>query len=397
MSDNNEELFDDKESTEDEEILEVPKEIRRLNIETHDYPIEVLVKKIQDKDIILRPHYQRDFVWDRTKSSLLIESVLLNIPLPPVYLAEEEDGTLSVIDGLQRLHTFLDYFENKFSLRKLEGEGLVDLNKLTYSGLQKNFPKAKRILHKGNIRTITVSKDSDPDIKYDIFERLNSGSVKLNDQEIRNCVFHGRLNDLIMGEYNLKDQVYLTNGLRHNRIIQMAMNLTEAHSRYLDAEVVVRILAMMKYYPNITTKYKNSMKLLINDYMKENKDISQSEITQVKEEFENTVEKIYAIFDDKTFKRYHGAIVEKTLNRSIMDCLVVTFKDVDKQELLQKKNEIVDLMDSMLNDTTGKYLGKNTSSSFRDNVMKWTSSKNALKDRLELWSENFNKLMGFDE
>ena len=388
----NEELFDDEELT-DEEILEVPKEIRRLNIETHDYPIEVLVKKIQDKDIILRPHYQRDFVWDRTKSSLLIESVLLNIPLPPVYLAEEEDGTLSVIDGLQRLHTFLDYFENKFSLRKLEGEGLVDLNKLTYSGLQKNFPKAKRILHKGNVRTITVSKDSDPDIKYDIFERLNSGSVKLNDQEIRNCIFHGRLNNLIMGEYNIDKQLYISNGLRHNPIIQKAMNLTEAHSRYLDAEVVVRILAMMKYFGDLTTKYKNSMKLLINDFMKENKDISQEQITQIKEEFETTIDKIYTIFGEKTFKRYSGSVIEKTLNRSIMDCLVVTFKDRSKEELSNKKSEIVNLMDSMLNDSSGKYIGKNTGSSFRDNVTKWTSSKNVLKDRLELWTKYFNELM----
>lgn len=82
--------FEDKDEIKEDEVLEIPKEIRRLNIETHDYPIEVLVKKIQDKDIILRPHYQRDFIWDRTKCSLLIESVLLNIPLPPVYLAEEK-------------------------------------------------------------------------------------------------------------------------------------------------------------------------------------------------------------------------------------------------------------------------------------------------------------------
>ncbi|MFX4234736.1 DUF262 domain-containing protein [Aliarcobacter butzleri] len=392
---NSEEInyFEDKDEIKDDEELEIPKEIRRLNIETHDYPIEVLVKKIQDKDIILRPHYQRDFIWDRTKCSLLIESILLNIPLPPVYLAEEDDGSLSVIDGLQRLHTFLDYFENKFSLTKMEGEGLVELNKLTYSGLQKDFPKAKRILNKGNIRTITISKDSDPDIKYDIFERLNSGSVKLNDQEIRNCIFHGKLNDAIMGTYNLEKQIYNNNGLRHNKVIQQSMNLAEAHPRYLDAEVVIRILAMMKYHDNLQTKYKNSMKLLINDYMKEHKNSSDNDINLIKTEFENTMDKVFSIFDDRTFKRYSNTDIEKTLNRSIMDCVVVTFKDRTKEELLAKKNEIVELMNTMLNDKENKYIGTKTSSSFRDLVTKWTSSKNVLKDRLELWSLNFNNLM----
>ena len=126
------EIFEDEDTIKEEDVLEVPKEIRRLNIETHDYPIKVIVEMIKDGDIVLRPHYQRDFIWDRTKSSLLIESVLLNIPLPPVYLAQEDDGTLSVIDGLQRLYTFLDYYNNKFSLRKLEGEGLIDFK---YRGL----------------------------------------------------------------------------------------------------------------------------------------------------------------------------------------------------------------------------------------------------------------------
>lgn len=385
--------FEDKDEIKEDEVLEIPKEIRRLNIETHDYPIEVLVKKIQDKDIILRPHYQRDFIWDRTKCSLLIESVLLNIPLPPVYLAEEDDGTLSVIDGLQRLHTFLDYFENKFSLTKMEGEGLVELNKLTYLGLQKDFPKAKRILNKGNIRTITISKDSDPDIKYDIFERLNSGSVKLNDQEIRNCIFHGNMNNAIMGKYDIEKQIYIPNGMRHNKVIQQSMNLTEAHSRYLDAEVVIRILAMMEYSEILETKYKNSMKLLINDYMKEHKNCSDNEIENIKKNFENTMEKVVSIFGDKTFKRYSESDIEKTLNRSIMDCIVVTFKNRTIEDLMTKKSDIVKLMDEMLNDKYDKYIGKITSSSFRDLVTKWTSSKNVLKDRLELWSLNFNNLM----
>ena len=387
------ELFEDKDEIKEDEVVEVPKEIRRLNIETHDYPIKVIVEMIQDGDIILRPHYQRGFIWDRTKSSLLIESVMLNIPLPPVYLAQEEDGTLSVIDGLQRLHTFLDYYEDKFPLRKLEGEGLYDLNKLTYSKLKKEFPKAKRILDRGNIRTITISKDSDPDIKYDIFERLNSGSVKLNDQEIRNCIFHGKLNKLIMGTYNQTEQKYENDGLRANKILQQTMNLTELHQRYLDAELVIRILAIIEYRNDIDIKYKNSMKLLINDYMKENLHADDKRLEYIKNLFENTINKAYQIFESKLFKRYHNNDIEKTINRSIIDCVMSSFVDYELDELLEKKEEIVIRMDEMLNDTSSKYLGNITGMSFKDTVTKWTSSKNILKDRLELWQNNLNSIM----
>ncbi len=393
MTEEENELFEDKDEIKEDEVVEIPKEIRRLNIETHDYPIKVIVEMIQDGDIILRPHYQRGFIWDRTKSSLLIESVLLNIPLPPVYLAQEEDGTLSVIDGLQRLHTFLDYYEDKFPLRKLEGEGLDNLNKLTYSRLKKEYPKAKRILDRGNIRTITVSKDSDPDIKYDIFERLNSGSVKLNDQEIRNCIFHGKLNTLIMGTYNQEEQKYENDGLRANKILQEAMNLTELHQRYLDAELVIRILAIIEYRNNIDEKYKNSMKLLINDYMKDNIYADEERLEYIKNLFEDTIDKAHQVFESKLFKRYHNNDIEKTINRSIIDCVMSSFVDYELKELLDKKEKIVLKMDEMLNDTSSKYIGTLTGMSFKDTVTKWTSSKNILKDRLELWKNNLNSIM----
>jgi hypothetical protein len=388
-----EEVFEDNDDIPDDEVLEIPKEIRRLNIDTHDYPIEVIVKKIQDKDIILRPQYQRDFIWDRKKSSLLIESVLLNIPLPPIYLAEEEDGSLSVIDGLQRLSTFLEYYEDKFTLRRMEGEGLVDLNKLNYSGLKKNFPKAKRILNRGNIRTIVINKDSDPEIKYDIFERLNSGSVKLNAQEIRNCIYHGSLNDAIMGTYDKNSQGYNKNGLRHNSYLMKVMNLNEAHPRYLDAEVVIRMLAIITYRDDIDNKYKSSMKLLINDFMKENRNKDEISITELSNVFELTMDKIYHVFGDKTFKRYQGNEVEKTLNRSIMDCLACTFVNYDNNNLISKKVEIIKLMDDMLNTENESYVNQNNGMSFRDSVTKWTSSKSVLKTRVDLWRRNFNSLM----
>ncbi len=392
-----EDIFEDNDKLPDNEVLDVPKETRRLTINTHDYPVEVIVKKIQNKNIILRPQYQRDFIWDETKSSLLIESILLNIPLPPIYLAEEDDddGTLSVIDGLQRLSAFLGFYEDKFALRSMESEGLADLNKLTYSGLKKNCPRAKRILNRGNIRTIIINKGSDPGIKYDIFKRLNSGSAKLNDQEIRNCIYHGSLNDAIMGTYDQTSQNYNKDGLRHDQYLMKAMNLKEAHPRYIDAEAVLRMLAIIQYRNDIDNKYKGSMKLLLNDFMEDNRDREKGYIEQLSIIFKSTMEKIYQVFGDKTFKRFHNENVKKQLNRSVMDCLACTFVEHEKKALDDKKPEIIQLMDDMLNKANeAVYISNKNNMSFKDAVTNSTSSKSVLKTRIELWRDNFNSLMG---
>ena len=150
---------------------------------------------------------------------------------------------------------------------------------------------------------------------------------------------------------------------------------------------------MALYFKDLAKKYKNSMKLLINDFMKEYQNVNDNELENIKNLFEETVDKIYAIFGKKTFKRFEGDNIEKTFNRSIMDCLVVSFKDYTKEDLLSKKEVIIDLMDKMLNDSTNKYIGENTKMSFRDTITKSTSSKNVLKDRLLLWQKNLDKLM----
>ncbi|MDD9952589.1 MAG: DUF262 domain-containing protein [Zetaproteobacteria bacterium] len=385
-------LFEDDDNINDDEYTSIPKEIRRLKTQMHDWPVEVLVKKIEDKDIILRPQYQRDFVWERSRCSKLIESILLNVPLPPIYLAEEEDGLLSVIDGLQRLRTFHEFFADKFRLIKLRGEGLSDLNGCTFSDLVQKAPKAKRILRSGNIRTITIGKDSDPEIKYDIFERLNSGSQKLNDQEIRNCIYHGKLNNLVMGTYNTEKEDYSKDGLRHNQHLQEIMNLRKPHKRYLDAEVILRILAVIDLNGSVKTKYKSSMKLLINHYMEENRDPEEDEINRLREVFNSTIEKVYTVFGKSSFRRYKGDQIEKSLNRSIMDCVCATFVKHDKGTLLAHKEQILQLMDRMLNNNQSQ--PQHNGQTFLDSVTKWTSNKSVLEARLVIWDQCLTEILG---
>ncbi|MEA4206290.1 DUF262 domain-containing protein [Mycoplasma sp. 1199] len=141
--------------------------------------------------MIINPDYQRNFVYNPEKTSKLIESDLMGIPLPSIYLCEEEDGRLSVIDGQQRLKTLIDFTENKFSLnKKINSE---DWKNKKYTEL--NLEDQKTI-NETNLYAYTLIKGQDK-LKFDIFERLNKGAVNLNEQELRNCVYHGQYNKMI--------------------------------------------------------------------------------------------------------------------------------------------------------------------------------------------------------
>ena len=114
----------------------------------------------------------------------------MNVPIPPLYFAEEDDGTWLVLDGLQRLSSIKEFYNNEYSLIKLEV--LAELNKKKYVDLPL---KSKNLLDDGMLRVNIIKNDSHRDIKYDIFMRLNRGAVTLNYQELRNCMYRGNLND----------------------------------------------------------------------------------------------------------------------------------------------------------------------------------------------------------
>src|ERR1700759_690320 len=113
------EEFDDHYS-DDEEILEIPKAVRKISTQAYDKSVSDIVRMIEDGDINLNPEYQRNYIWDNKKASMLIESIILNVPIPVVYVSQEEDDSWTVIDGLQRLNSLKRYFDRDFKLSGLE-------------------------------------------------------------------------------------------------------------------------------------------------------------------------------------------------------------------------------------------------------------------------------------
>lgn len=158
----------------------MPDQLELLSIHTEqkDITLAQLKEDVDANDIITNPDYQRKYVYDDIRASRLIESILLGIPIPVIYLCEEEDGTLSVIDGQQRIVSFVRYLKNEFSLNKLTK--LTDINGLYYRDLEKRI---QRLLKSKTLKAITINKDS-KELKYEIFSRLNLGAIMLKDQEV---------------------------------------------------------------------------------------------------------------------------------------------------------------------------------------------------------------------
>lgn len=181
-----------------------PEEIK---VHAKQFSLRLISDMIDDKDIDLSPDFQRHFVWNSSQKSRLIESILLRIPLPMFYFSEDDEGRITIVDGLQRLTTIKEFMDNKFPLRDLEylsescgGRYYTDQGK-------KNGLDAKyfRWFNQTQFSVNVIDPSSPPKVKYDIFRRINTGGKPLNNQEIRNCLAGDSLRDTLNEMVNLEE------------------------------------------------------------------------------------------------------------------------------------------------------------------------------------------------
>ncbi|MGY0650383.1 DUF262 domain-containing protein [Luteimonas sp. A537] len=170
-----------------------------LKTDRLDMSFGELMSMFADGDLFITPEYQRVFRWHPFQQTRFIESVLLGIPIPPIFVAEDQDGKWELVDGLQRISTVFAFFgllegrpdKNNFPLT--EGELIPELAGYT----QDTIPiKLKTTLKRSVCRVEIVRWDSTEDVRYELFNRLNTGASPLSDQEIRNCIFRAYPIDL---------------------------------------------------------------------------------------------------------------------------------------------------------------------------------------------------------
>lgn len=293
---------------------------RTVKTQTIEYDLETIVKKIDKKVIQLNPEYQRNHRWDEEFSSRLIESLVLNIPVPFIYISQDVDvdddvdegvARYSVIDGQQRLTAIHDFFKNKFSLCGLDV--LKDLNGSSYKDLP---PFLVRRLEERTIRCLRIDSTIDPQVKYDIFERLNSGSVKLEPQELRNATCRGAFKELIKElskEADFAKSCLLKEGGAKVKKME-------------DQELVLRFFALS--HNDGYLDYKGGFRKFLTDKMVEFNRLSDGDIEKMKEEFLRVFSIIASFADPIPFAKFKdegGSLVKvSNFNAAVYDALSVS-------------------------------------------------------------------------
>jgi uncharacterized protein with ParB-like and HNH nuclease domain len=185
---------------------------RTVKTQNVEYDLDTLVKRIDRGSIKLDPEYQRRHRWSQETSSRLIESLILNIPIPVIFLSQDVDvdsevsdatSRYTVIDGQQRLTAMYNFMKNDLTLEGLQT--LSDLNGSRYVDLPSFL---LRRLEERTVKCLRIDSTVDAQVKFDIFERLNTGSVKLESQELRNATARGPFNDAVKAL--AKDSTFMT-------------------------------------------------------------------------------------------------------------------------------------------------------------------------------------------
>lgn len=187
-------------------IEKVDSKINQVRTSSLDISFNELLDMYQSEELIISPDYQRLFRWSEEKQSRFIETLILELPLPPIFVIEIEEGKYELIDGLQRISSYLHFrgaLEEKGKLELIDCDIINELNGYSYD----QFPKTLQIKLKRNfIRVEVLRKESDSTLRYHMFKRLNSGGEILSEQEIRNCtirILNPKINNFIidMSEY----------------------------------------------------------------------------------------------------------------------------------------------------------------------------------------------------
>jgi len=262
-----------------DELSDFPPEERIIHTQAYDLSVTTLQEQWND-DTLVVPDFQREYVWGDPKASRLIESLLLNIPIPVLFFAETEDSQYEIIDGHQRIKSLVRYLDNQFPLSGLHIS--QEFRGLRFHQLPS---REQRFLRTRVIRAIIIGPDSSPTMKFEVFERLNTGGLSLNAQEIRNALYRGRLNDLLQDLESTAD-------------FRVCIGTSQPRRRMVDRELILRFLALRADIAN----YRTPLLRFLNDYMDTNQDQSASWIAARRELFLQTTALVREILSDAAFR-----------------------------------------------------------------------------------------------
>lgn len=325
----NPEVEDD--DTFDEGELEVdPK--NNVNIEKNDRSLSEFHRWHGQGRLILDSEWQRNYLWDKKRASKLIESFLVDIPVPVIYLAKDEQGKYVVIDGLQRLTSVFNFFDNQYQLSGLEIRSEYEKKKF------EELPEeAQYKLQDATLRSFELSSKTSKDLQFVIFERLNTGGVALNRMEIRNCIYRGPLNTLIKNLAQNPDFVRCTN---QNGLSQ----------RMRDREFVLRFLA---FYEKTYRKCTQGLARFLNDFYETYQNAPDNKLTEFENVFKKTMKACVTVFGENAFRlRSQKGGWSPRINAAVYQAISVTLTSYDLSQITRRADAIYEEYLNLLADDT---------------------------------------------
>ena len=319
----NEDYYDEHDV---ESIRRLDDKQKELQTSVVDYNLETLSSLINKKVISLTPGFQRRFRWSETKQSQLIESFLMNVPVPPLYLNEDGYGKYSVIDGKQRLSAIHNFFKGTLILKGLEI--FTELNGKNFDNLPLSFKSSLQA--KANLRAVIILKQSDVGIKYEVFKRLNTGGAPLTAQEIRNSAAPSKFNNLLI-ELSQNPKFHKLLGIKNKE-------KSKTYRTMRDVEFILRYFTFRDNWQNISGKLKKSM----DKFMEDNRTTSKEEIEDMRIDFLNTLDVVEACFGDNAFKRYLPAKNQwrQLVLASLYDAQMFSCRGFDISSIGSRRDEI---------------------------------------------------------
>ena len=354
-------LFPIEKVDDDIAIVDIPPEKRRLHTETYDFSIGTIVSHLNDGTITI-PKFQRNYVWNRAQASRLIESLIIQCPIPVIYLNQERDEKLSVIDGNQRLTSIQLFLADEFELQglsaypELEGSKFNDLD-----------PRFRRHIINRTLRCITIMKETHPQIKFDVFERINTGAVQLNSQEVRHGVYHGELIALVD---ELAEESIWKNISGH-----------KDDKRMKGSELVLRYLALC----NSQATYQKPLKKFLNNFCAESQTINPDTKLKWKQEFLTTLETVNNLFGKKAFRILNNSLEPsvKNLNAALFDAVMV---GLTKENITRDKINRIDK-----NNFLTRYQKLISEEEFKKAITSGTSATASVNYRIDKFREFLNR------
>ena len=231
---------------------------RKVDFDSYDITVQQLLMMVEEGAIDVAPVYQRQYRWEPVNRCRFIESILLGIPIPSLFMATNANGTWELVDGVQRLSTLVHFAGSDAARARLSIRAklsLANLEKLPdFVGEFESLPKSVQLhfLHRP-IKVTTLSDKSDMVVRFDLFERLNTGGIALTDQEIRACIYRGAFNQFL--EESAKDKNF--RALVHVPAAKQGDGTRE--------EFVLRFFAFLHGYK----KFEHSVVGFLNEYMRE--------------------------------------------------------------------------------------------------------------------------------